>query len=262
MESGLDLADDFLLGEFSEVAHGLLAVELEEGQAAVLALAVHHLAAVRLVAVGHAVGYLPVEVPAAVQGVRAAELCVPQGVGMGYRVASKEHVVLGIISVAELVVFHGVLGVEHGEAYLVVVLEEIVEAQQACQVESVLVAVVGELVHVLALGIDVCDVGVVDVLAAGGYGGGGQEAELVSVPEAEGASSGYRAGDVGQGHRLADVKRGAERVVVLDVLSEIGQAHVPYAVGKIVVLQQPSLAVGTIGVGECGSDDAAQTESH
>ena len=156
----------------------------------------------------------------------ASELCIPKGVGMCYGVASQKHVVLGVVPVAELVVLHGILGVESSEAYLVTVFEQVVEAQQSGQVEAVLVAVVGELVHVLALGIDIGDVGVIDVLAAGGYGGGGQEAELVPVPETEGASSGYRAGDVGQGHRLADVERGAEGVVVHYVVTVIGKTHI------------------------------------
>ena len=181
---------------------------------------------------------------------------------MCYGVASQEHVVLSVVSVTELVVLHGVLGVEGGQSDFVSVLEEVVEAQEAGHIEAVLIGVVGELVHVLALCVDVGDVGVVDVLAAGGYGCGGQEAEFVPVSKAEGASSGYRAGEVGQGHRLADVEGGSERIVGPDVFAEVGQAHVPYAVGKIVVLQQPSLAVGTVGVGECGSDDAAQAEGH
>ena len=194
------------------------------------------------------------------QGVASSQLGVPQGVGVCYGVAAEKHVVLCVIAVTELVVFHGVLGVQGGQAYLVAVLEEIAEAQQSGQVKTVFVSVVGELVHVLALCIDVGDVGVVDVLAAGGYGGGGQEAELVSVPETEGASSGYRAGDVGQGHRLADVERGAEGVVVHDVLAEVWQAHFADIAGQVVVMEQPSVAVRAVGVGKCGADGSVEAQ--
>ena len=68
-ERGLDLGHYFLLCQFSVVAHGLLTVEFEQGQGAVLALAVHHLAAVRFIAGGHAVGDFPVQQPALGQGV-------------------------------------------------------------------------------------------------------------------------------------------------------------------------------------------------
>ena len=108
---------------------------------------------------------------------------------MGYGVASEKLVVLGVVSVAELVVLHGVLGVQCGKAYLVAVLEQIVEAQKAGYVQTVFVAVVGELVHMLALGIDVGDVCVVDVLASAGDGRRCQKAELISVPELESAAS-------------------------------------------------------------------------
>ena len=125
---------------------------------------------------------------------------------MGDGVASEQLVVLGVVSVTQFVVFRGVLGIQCGKADLVTVLEQVVEAQQACQVQAVLVAVVGELVHVLALGVDVGDVCVVDILASAGDGRRCQKAELISVPELESAASRYGSGDVGYGHGLADVK--------------------------------------------------------
>ena len=181
---------------------------------------------------------------------------------MGDGVASEQLVVLGVVSVTQFVVFRGVLGIQCGKADLVTVLEQVVEAQQACQVQAVLVAVVGELVHVLALGIDVGDVCVVDVLASAGDGRRCQQAQLVTVAELECAASRYRAGDVGDGHRLADVKCGSERVVLYDVGSEVGQAHVPDVVRDIVVVQQPALSVGTVCVCKCSADGSVQTEGY
>ena len=52
---------------------------------------------------------------------------------MGDGVASEQLVVLGVVSVTQFVVFRGVLGIQCGKADLVTVLEQVVEAQQACQ---------------------------------------------------------------------------------------------------------------------------------
>ena len=57
---------------------------------------------------------------------------------MGDGVASEQLVVLGVVSVTQFVVFRGVLGIQCCKADLVTVLEQVVEAQQACQVQAVL----------------------------------------------------------------------------------------------------------------------------
>ena len=61
---------------------------------------------------------------------------------MGDGVASEQLVVLGVVSVTQFVVFRGVLGIQCGKADLVTVLEQVVEAQRACQIQTVLITVV------------------------------------------------------------------------------------------------------------------------
>ena len=73
-ETGIPL---FLI-EFAEVAHGFLAVQFEEAEAAVVGFEIHYLAAVGLFTTGFAVGTAPGQLPCVVRAkvVHAVQLVV------------------------------------------------------------------------------------------------------------------------------------------------------------------------------------------
>ena len=145
-------ANPFFLIQIAEITHGFLAVELEEGESAVLVFAEHHLAAVRFLAAGLAVGASPGQFPLLAEVVESAELMILQSVDMGDVIAANQFVPLVVYAFPALIAVIGVAGEEERVANAVVFAKSHAQRSQGGHVQRAGILIVIEVALRIAAG--------------------------------------------------------------------------------------------------------------
>ena len=233
----------------AEVAHGLLAVQLEEPEAAVVVLDVHHLAAVGFFATGLAVRASPGQLPpvALAEVMDSVQLMVLQGVYVHDVVAAGQLVSFGISTFAALVGVDGVAGVEESVAYAVAPAQGVAQVAEGGELQFLRKAVVGEVVLHGAGGLECLVEGIFHVLVAVAGAEGGEQAECL-VAYTEVLAEAEVPAQFGQRTLLAGAEGGIEDIAGLHVFVKLHQGHAEGGCVHSGCLQERAAAVHLIAV--------------
>ena len=142
----VDIPYPLFFVQVAVVAHGFLAVQLEELQVACIVLGEHHLAAVGLFTARLAIGAGPVQLPLGAELMMSVQLVVLQGVDVGDVVAAPQVVPFGIHTRAALVGVAGIAGIEEGIADAVVLAQGVAYGGQGSHLQRGGIFVVREVV--------------------------------------------------------------------------------------------------------------------